>query len=96
MQVIVRFHDLDIDDRLRAVAQRKGDVLGRMAHDAERMEVDFAGARNPRISAHARCSARLDLRRATLRAHAEAAEPAAALERVTSKLRHQLDRLRAL
>lgn len=95
MQVIVRSRDLDVDDRLRAVAQRKANVLERIAHDAQRMEVDFSGERNPRITAHARCSARLELRRATLRAHAEAPEPAAALERVVAKLRHQLARLHA-
>jgi ribosomal subunit interface protein len=94
MQVIVRSRDLDVDDRLRAVARRKALGLERLAHDAERIEVDFSGERNPRIRAHARCTARLELRRTTLRAHAEAAEPAAALERVVAKLRHQLARVR--
>jgi ribosomal subunit interface protein len=92
MQVIVRSRDVDVDDHLRAVANRKAVVLERLAADAERIEVDFAGQRNPRIADHTRCAARLHLRRETLIAHAVAPVPEAALERVVAKLRHQVAR----
>jgi ribosomal subunit interface protein len=92
MQVIVRSRDVDVDERLRALAQRKAHVLERMARDAERIEVDFAGRRNPRITAHAACAARLHLRRGTLTARADGPVPEAALERVVAKLRQQLER----
>ena len=82
MEVIVRSHDVVVDDHLRRVANRKADGLERLVRDAERMEVDFAGQRNPRIPDQARCAARLHLRRGTLTAHAEAPVPEAALERV--------------
>lgn len=92
MQVIVRARDLDVDNRLRAVARRKADRLERLARDAERIEVDFSGQRNPRITDHARCAARLHLKRETLTARAVAPVPEAALDRVVAKLRHQLAR----
>jgi ribosome-associated translation inhibitor RaiA len=92
MQVIVRSRGLDLGDRLRAIATRKVDGLERIAPDAERIEVDFAGQRNPRISDHATCAARLHLRHETLSAHAVAPVPEAALEQVVAKLRHQVAR----
>jgi ribosomal subunit interface protein len=92
MQVIVRTRDLDVDDRLRAVARRKAEGLERLARDAQWIEVDFSGQRNPRITDHARCAARLHLARETLTAHAVAPVPEAALDLVVSKLRHQVAR----
>jgi ribosomal subunit interface protein len=92
MEVIVRSRDVDVDDRLRAVANRKAVGLERLATDAEWIEVDFAGQRNPRIADHTRCAARLHLRHGTLTAHAVAPVPEAALERVVAKLRHQVER----
>jgi ribosomal subunit interface protein len=92
MQVIVRSRDVDVDRRLRALTNRKVDGLERLAPDAERIEVDFAAQRNPRITDHARCAARLHLRNETLTAHAVGPVPEAALEQVVSKLRHQVAR----
>jgi ribosomal subunit interface protein len=92
MQVIVRSRDVEVGDRLRAVTQRKVGGLERLVPDAERIEVDFAGQRNPRITDHARCAARLHLRQETLIAHAVGPVPEAALELVVAKLRHQVAR----
>jgi ribosomal subunit interface protein len=94
MQVSVRAHNVDVTDRLRAMAQRKLGVLERMVHDAWRVEVDFAEQRNPRISDHSRCAARLHVRRGVLTAHAAAPKAEVALDLVVAKLRHQLERIK--
>jgi ribosomal subunit interface protein len=92
MQVSVRAHNVEVTDRLRAMAKRKLGALERLARDAWRVEVDFADQRNPRIADHARCSVRLHLRHGLLAAHAAAPKPEVALDLVVAKLRHQAER----
>ena len=94
MQVSVRAQNVDVTDRLRAMAQRKLDVLERIVHDAWRVEVDFADQRNPRIADHTRCSARLHVRHGVLTAHAAAPKAEIALDLVVAKLRHQVERFK--
>ncbi len=92
MQVIVRTRGVELSERLRSMTRRKLENLERFARDAERVEVDFADQRNPRIADHARCAARLHLRHGVLTAHADAPEPEAALDLVIAKLRNQAER----
>jgi ribosome-associated translation inhibitor RaiA len=74
------------------MAQRKLSALERIVHDVWRVELDFADQRNPRVSDHTRCSARVHLRRGLLTAHASAPNPEAALDQCITKLRHQAER----
>jgi ribosomal subunit interface protein len=95
MQVSVRAHNVQVTDRLRAMAQRKLTRLERIARDAWRVEVDFADQRNPRITDHTRCSVRLHLRHGQLNAHAAAPKPEVALDLAVAKLRHQAERIKS-
>jgi len=94
MQVSVRAHNVDVTDRLRAMAHRKLNGLERIVHDVWRVELDFADQRNPRIADHTRCSARLHVRRGVLTAHAAGPRPEVALDLVVAKLRHQVERIK--
>jgi ribosomal subunit interface protein len=92
VQVNVRAHNVEVTDRLRALAQRKLIGLERLTGDARRVDVDFADQRNPRIADHTRCAVRLHMRRGVLTAHATAPKAEVALDLVVAKLRHQAER----
>jgi len=94
MQVSVRAHNVEVTDRLRAMAQRKLTGLERIVRDAWRAEVDFADQRNPRIADHTRCAVRLHVRHGLLTAHAAAPKAEIALDLVVAKLRHQAERVK--
>lgn len=92
MEVIMRSRNLDVPAGLLSTARRKLDRLERVASDASRAEVDFAGERNPRLAGRTQCAITLHVRGGTISAHAAAPLPEAALERVLEKLRHQVCR----
>jgi|GEM_PF-4253543 len=90
MDVIVR--GSNVPSALRTAAQRKLDRLERVVPDVSLAEVDFSEERNPRIRQRHRCAVMLHRRRELVRARAAAREPAAALDLVVDKLRHQVVR----
>jgi len=92
VQVNVRAHNVEVTDRLRALAQRKLTGLERFVRGLWRIDVDFADQRNPRIADHTRCSVRMHVRQGVLTAHAAAPKPEIALDLVVAKLRHQAER----
>jgi ribosomal subunit interface protein len=94
MQVSVRAHNVQLTERLRAMAQRKLDGLERLVPEAWRVEVDFADQRNPRIADHTRCSVRMHVRHGVLTAHAAGPKPEVALDLAVAKLRHQAERIK--
>ena len=94
MRVVVRSRHTELSPRLRTIAQRKVDRLGRLAPDADRAEVHFNEEHNPRIVGRHRCAITLHLRRGQVTAHAAAPEAEAALDLVLGKLRHQVGRIK--
>jgi ribosomal subunit interface protein len=94
MQVIMRSSRGPVPTRLRTIASRKLERLGRVAPDASRAEVHLSEERNPRIAGRHVCSITVQMRHGSVVAHAAAPAPEVALERVLEKLRHQLARLK--
>jgi ribosomal subunit interface protein len=92
MELVLHARNVELYPRLRAIAERKVGTLGRLAPDTQRVEIDFADQRNPRVAEHSRCALRLLGRRGTLTAHAVAPDPLLALDRAVAKLRHQVER----
>ncbi|MEX0947518.1 MAG: HPF/RaiA family ribosome-associated protein [Acidimicrobiia bacterium] len=83
-----------VPTRLRSMTARKLDRLARVAPDASRADVHLSEERNPRIAGRHACSITVQMRQGSVVAHAAAATPELALERVLDKIRHQVARLK--
>jgi ribosomal subunit interface protein len=92
MDVVVHGRNVPVPPRLRTATQRKIARLGRIARDAERVDVQFAEERNPRIADHSLCEVKVHLRRGLVSAHAAAPQPEDALDRVVDKIKRQTTR----
>jgi ribosomal subunit interface protein len=92
MQVIMQSSTGRVPARLRSIAGRKLDRLGRVARDASRAEVHLLEERNPRIAGRHGCTITVHMPQGSVMARAAAATPELALERVLEKLHHQVAR----
>jgi putative sigma-54 modulation protein len=94
MDIVVRGKNVDISPRLRKLAREKITKISRFTHDAGRVEVDFSELRNRRVADNQVCEVIVHLKRNFVKAHAAAAEPAAALDLVIDKVEHQVARIK--
>ena len=94
MDIVVRGKNVDVPPRLRKLAREKVRKISRFTHDAGRVEVDFSELRNRRVADNQVCDVLVHLKRNFVKAHAAAAEPAAALDLVLDKVEHQVARIK--
>jgi putative sigma-54 modulation protein len=94
MDIVVRGKNVDVSPRLRKLAREKLNKISRFTHDVARVEVDFSELRNRRVADNQVCEVLVHLKRNFVKAHAAAAEPAAALDLVLDKVEHQVARIK--
>ncbi len=92
MDVVVHGRNGPVPPNLRTAAQRKLAKVSRFARDVQRVDVQFAEQRNPRIADHSVCAVTVRMRRGLVNAHAAAPQPEAALDRVIDKIKRQTTR----
>lgn len=93
MEILVRGKNVDVEPRVRTLAEEKVAKLPRFARDIDRVEVEFGQIRNPRVADSETCEITVHLKRHVLKAHAAAPEQNAALDAALDKAAHQVTRL---
>lgn len=93
MEILVRGKNVDVATGVRDLTQEKVAKLPRFARDIQRVEVEFAEIRNPRVADNQICEITVHLKRHVLKAHAAATEQSAALDTALDKAAHQVTRL---
>jgi putative sigma-54 modulation protein len=81
-----------VSDEVRALTEEKVGRLGHLCPGLERAEVRFSEEHNPRIADHECCEVIILGHGRSIRAHAAAPVPLAAVDRVVDKLEHQLEK----
>jgi ribosomal subunit interface protein len=92
VDVVVTHGRKIVSDEVRALAEEKVLRLGRHCPGLERAEVHFTEERNRRIADRECCEVVMTGHGRTLRAHAAAPTPLAAVDLVMGKLEHQIER----
>ena len=94
MQVTVKGKNTGVPEKLRARAERKLAKLQRFDDHILSMDVEFSEERNPRVADPHRVEVTLTTKAGLLRAHANAADPAAAVDQVVDRLERQVKKLK--
>jgi ribosomal subunit interface protein len=94
MQVTVKGKNTAVPDKLRARAERKLTKLERFDARILAMEVEFSQERNPRVTDPHRVEVTLTTKSGLLRAHANATDPATAVDQVVDRLERQVKKLK--
>lgn len=94
MDILVRARHVDLDGRLLETTHEKLAKVPRFAPDVSRLEVEYSEIPNPRVPDNQVCEVTVHLKRQVLKAHAVAAEQAAALDAVVDKVRRRVSRLK--
>ena len=81
---------VQVTDRIRATAEQRLAVLGRMEPRATSLEIELIDEHHPRPSGLKRAEISLKIPRKTFRAHAEAQDVPTAIDRARDKLERQL------
>ena len=90
MQVTVKGKNTGVPEKLRARAVRKLAKLQRFDDRILAMDVEFSEERNPRVADPHRVEVTLTTKSGLVRAHANAADPAAAVDQVVDRLERQV------
>ena len=90
MQVTVKGKNTGVPEKLRARAERKLAKLQRFDDRILAMDVEFSEERNPRVADPHRVEVTLTTRSGLVRAHANASDPAAAVDQVVDRLERQV------
>ena len=90
MQVTVKGKNTAVPEKLRARAERKLAKLQRFDDRILAMDVEFSEERNPRVADPHRVEVTLTTRSGLVRAHANATDPAAAVDQVVDRLERQV------
>jgi putative sigma-54 modulation protein len=90
MQVTVKGKNTGVPEKLRARAERKLAKLQRFDDRILAMDVEFSEERNPRVADPHRVEVTLTTRSGLVRAHANATDPAAAVDQVVDRLERQV------
>src|SRR4029453_16838264 len=83
-----------VPERVRARAERKLAKLQRFDDRILAMDVEFSEERNPRVADPHRVEVTLTTRSGLIRAHANATDPAAAVDQVIDRLERQVKKLK--
>ena len=94
MQVTVKGKNTTVPERVRARAEHKLAKLQRFDDRILAMEVEFSEERNPRVADPHHVEVTLTTRSGLVRAHANAADPAAAVDQVIDRLQRQVKKLK--
>ena len=94
MQVTVKGKNTTVPERVRARAEHKLAKLQRFDDRILAMDVEFSEERNPRVGDPHRVEVTLTTKSGLVRAHANAADPAAALDQVIDRLQRQVKKLK--
>jgi putative sigma-54 modulation protein len=81
---------VQVTDEIREAAERKFAPLARMEPRATGIDVEIIGEHHPKLDGMKRIEAALRIPRKTFRAHAEADDVPAAIDKVKEKLERQL------
>jgi putative sigma-54 modulation protein len=94
MEFTIRGRHMEVPERLRAAAQEKISRVTRHLDGWEEVEVQFHEERNPRISEKEVCEVTLRGHGHVMRAKAASDDPFTSVDRVVSKLSHQIEKLK--
>jgi ribosomal subunit interface protein len=94
MQVTVKGKNTTVPERVRARAERKLAKLQRFDDHILSMDVEFSEERNPRVADPHRVEVTLTTKAGLVRAHANAVDPAAAVDQVVDRLERQVKKLK--
>ena len=94
MQVTVKGKNTTVPERVRARAEHKLAKLQRFDDRILAMEVEFSEERNPRVADPHRVEVTLTTKAGLVRAHANATDPAAAVDQVVDRLERQVKKLK--
>ena len=94
MQVTVKGKNTGVPEKVRARAERKLAKLLRFDDRILAMDVEFSEERNPRVSDPHRVEVTLTTKAGLIRAHANATDPAAAVDQVVDRLERQVKKLK--
>ncbi len=94
MDVTMQCRNAEVPEALRAVAREKVSRVGRHLDGWDHAEIHFFEERNPRIADREVCEVTMRGHGHVLRAKAAAPDTLAAVDKVVSKLEHQVEKLR--
>ncbi|MDQ4132397.1 MAG: ribosome-associated translation inhibitor RaiA [Actinomycetota bacterium] len=94
MEVSIQCRHVDVPDSLRTIAREKVNRLARHLDGWDHAEIHFSEERNPRIADREVCEVTMRGHGHVLRAKAAAPDTLAAVDKVISKLEHQMEKLR--
>jgi ribosome hibernation promoting factor len=94
MQVTVKGRNTGVPEKLRARAERKLAKLQRFDDHILSMDVEFSEERNPRVADPHRVEVTLTTKAGLIRAHANAVDPATAVDQVVDRLERQVKKLK--
>jgi ribosomal subunit interface protein len=94
MQVTVKGKNTTVPEKVRARAERKLTKIQRFDDRILAMDVEFSEERNPRVADPHRVEVTLTTRSGVVRAHANAPDPAAAVDQVIDRLERQVKKLK--
>ena len=90
MQVTVKGKNISVPEKVRARAEHKLAKLQRFDDRILAMDVEFSEERNPRVADPHRVEVTLTTKSGLVRAHANATDPAAAVDQVVDRLERQV------
>jgi ribosome hibernation promoting factor len=94
MEIIFRGKNIKVASGVQDLAREKLAKFERFNLKITRIEVDFSEIRNPRVHDKDLCEVTVHLKGHFVKAHADSADPIAALDLVIDKVEHQLSRLK--
>ena len=94
MQLTVKGKNTTVPEKVRTRAERKLAKLERFDNRILAVDVEFSEERNPRVADPHRVEVTLTTKSGLLRAHANAVDPAAAVDQVIDRLERQVKKLK--
>jgi ribosomal subunit interface protein len=94
MHVTVKGKNTTVPEKVRARTEHKLAKLQRFDDRIVAMDVEFSEERNPRVSDPHRVEVTLTTKSGLVRAHANATDPAAAVDQVVDRLERQVKKLK--
>jgi ribosomal subunit interface protein len=94
MQVTVKGKNTTVPEKVRARAEHKLTKLQRFDDRILAMDVEFSEERNPRVADPHRVEVTLTTKSGLVRAHANATDPASAVDQVVDRLERQVKKLK--
>ena len=94
MQLTVKGKNTTVPEKVRMRAERKLAKLQRFDDRIVAVDVEFSEERNPRVADPHRVEVTLTTKSGLVRAHANATDPAAAVDQVVDRLERQVKKLK--